>query len=176
MEKTRTRFFFDPVRLGILLFSAAFLLGISGCATGVSKRSLSMVNFRGTFAELQHHPDSFVGKVVLLGGKVIETKSSSGHWEIIVLQLPLGTGNRPLNTDKSAGRFLVRANGFLDPAIYKKGTLLTVVGKIIGREQRLIGGFNYQYPVLALIEAKTWQNLQPPYSNVHFGIGVGAVF
>jgi outer membrane lipoprotein len=160
----------------IFLFSVAFLLGISGCATGVSKRSLSLVNFHGTFSELQNHPDFLIGKVALLGGKVIETKSSSGHSEITVLQVPLGTGNQPLDTDRSAGRFLVRANRFLDPAIYQKGTLLTVVGKIVGSEQRLIGSFNYRYPVLALIDAKAWRNPQPPYSNVHFGIGVGVVF
>lgn len=176
MRKRTERFISDMLTGSIVFLSLVCLLGISGCATGVSKRSLSMVDFHGTFSQLQDHPEFFVGKVVLLGGKVIETKASSGHSEITVLELPLGAGNRPLDTDRSAGRFLVWISRYLDPEIYKGGTFLTVVGKVMGSEQRLVGNYNYRYPVLGLIEAKTWKKLRPPYSNVHIGVGVGAVF
>jgi outer membrane lipoprotein len=112
----------------------------------------------------------------MLGGKIIETQGSEGNSEITVLHLPLKDNERPQDGDKTEGRFLVRTAQFLDPALYEKGTLLTVVGRVSGAESRMIGSFPYLYPALEMIEIKLWPPQQDRRPRLHFGIGVGTSF
>lgn len=149
---------------------------IVGCATGISQQARSQVTYNGSFAELQAAADEHVGEIVILGGKVIETKSYPTFSEITVLQLPLGKRDRPQDGDRSDGRYLVRSEQFLDPAIYRQGSLLTVVGKLSGGEVRSIGEFQYVYPLLEAIEIKQWPQARKTFQGVHFGIGVGTHF
>jgi outer membrane lipoprotein len=164
--------------------SAAFVKGfilvllgmIAGCTAGISEQARSQVTFWGTFPELQAEPERHQGEVVLLGGRIIETLVAEASSEIIVLQLPLNRNNQPLNNDQSQGRFVVRSSQFLDPAVYTKGILLTVVGRVVSSEKRPIGEMDYLYPVLEPIEIKKWslEDLESP--RIHFGIGVGTHF
>ena len=158
-----------------LLGMVCFLL-IAACTKGISKQALSRVTYSGTFSALQEKPDNHVGEVVLLGGKIIETKVSSKYSEIAVLQLPLDGGNRPRIEGQSEGRFLIRSEQLLDPAVYTEGTVITVVGKVVGSEARKVGEYKYDYPVLEPIEIKLWHKDKSGGPGVHFGIGVFKTF
>jgi outer membrane lipoprotein len=125
---------------------------------------------------VQGNPSGHTGAVLLLGGRIIENRALDGSSELVVLQMPLESGDRPLNSDASEGRFLVRSSQFLDPSIYENGRLLTVVGRLVGSESRKIGGFNYVYPVVEVVEIKVWREQTSDWPNVHFGVGIGAVF
>jgi outer membrane lipoprotein len=155
-----------------------FLFGILGillapaCTKGISKQARSRVTYSGTFSELQEKPGKYTGEVVLLGGKIIETRVITEYSEITVLQLPLGGGDRPRLEDKSKGRFLIRSKQLLDPAVYTEGTAITVVGKLIGSEARKVGEYTYRYPVLDPVEIKLWPKDKGGEPSVYFGIGV----
>jgi len=149
---------------------------ILGCAAGISQQARSQVTYNGSFAELQTAADEHMGEIVILGGKVIETKGYPTFSEIAVLQLPLGKRDLPLDGDRSDGRYLVRSEQFLDPAIYRQGSLLTVVGRLSGSEVRSIGEFQYVYPLVEAIEIKRWPQARKTSPAVHFGIGVGTWF
>lgn len=159
------------------------LLGISlvfvtlGCASGVSQQARSQITYQGSFSDLQKAPDEHRGETVMLGGKVLRADASQSASEIAVLQMPLDSSNKPKDTDESEGRFLIRSNQFLDPAIYEQGRPVTVVGRLAGKQARSIGGFEYVYPVVEAIELKAWpwprQRTSP---SLHFGIGVGTWF
>ena len=157
---------------------ALYLCGIlcvllaAGCAKGISKQSRSQVTYSGTFAELQQKPDNYAGEVVLVGGKIIETQVNPDYSEITVLQLPLGGGDRPRIEDQSKGRFLIRSEQLLDPAVYTKGTAITVVGKLIGGQSRKVGEFTYVYPILEPIEIKLWHKDKGGGPAVHFGVNI----
>jgi outer membrane lipoprotein len=125
---------------------------------------------------VQRNPSGHAGEVLLLGGRIIENRAPDGFSELVVLQMPLGGGDRPRNIDASEGRFLVRSSQFLDPSIYENGRLLTVVGRLVGSESRKIGGFDYVYPVIEAVEIKVWREQTSDWPNVYFGVGVGAVF
>ncbi len=149
-----------------------FVLFMAACTKGISKQTRSQVTYSGGFSELQRSPGDYKDEVVLLGGKIIDTKVNATSSEIIVLQLPLGGGNRPQVGDQSTGRFLIRSKQLLDPALYRKGMAITVVGKLVGNETRTIDEFKYNYPVIEPIEVKLWSEDKYGGPSVHFGFGV----
>lgn len=160
------------LKICILVLSTA----LSGCSAGISQQALSQVTYTGSFAELQAQPLRHQNEVVLAGGKIIDTLAGSDATEIIVLQMPLNRRAQPMEKDQSQGRFIVRSSQFFDPAVYAKGSLVTVVGRVISAQARPIGQRNYLYPVLDLVEIRKWTpgDLQSP--RFHFGIGVGTSF
>ncbi|HVO85179.1 MAG TPA: Slp family lipoprotein [Syntrophobacteria bacterium] len=158
--------------LAVLL--AITLLLSTACATGISQQARAQVTYSGNFSVLQERPSAHLGEVVIFGGKILETKASPTFSEITVLQLPLGSSDRPQDGDRSEGRFLLRSVQFLDPAVYRTGLLLTAVGKITGSELRPIGGLDYAYPVVDAIEIKLWPERSPIYPGIQLGVGVGS--
>ena len=62
--------------------------------------------------------------------------------------LQLDFQNRPHSRDKSRGRFLIRADKFMDPEIYKKDRKLTVGGRVAGDSEQPLGDHMYRYPVI----------------------------
>ena len=163
-----------PKRTAVALIFVLFVLP-AACATGVSQKARSQVTYTGSFSGLQTDPDGHVDSVVMLGGKILETKGSPTSSEIAILQLPLGTNHRPRDGDQSEGRFLLHSGKFLDPAIYRDGTLLTVVGRVSGSELRPVGDFDYTYPVVESIEIKLWPKESPTGPGISLGVGVGSV-
>ena len=158
------------------IFSLLFIFIVTGCSPGISQQSLSKVTYMGTFSELQANPDKFVGEIVLLGGRIIETQVTPTSSELTILQMPLDNSSRPVNIDQSEGRFLIRSEQFLDPAIYKKENHLSAVGIIKGSQVRTIGDFNYVYPLMDVIEIKLWSEDAQTYPRIHFGFGIGTTF
>jgi len=130
---------------------------LAGCATGISKQSRSRVTVFEPFLSLQQQPVDFIGETVVFGGKIIVTQPMENTTELTILQLALDDRDRPQDNDRSDGRFLVVSDQFLDPAIYKKGDLITVVGKLVSAEKRLIGEREYRYPKIKAGEIKRWE-------------------
>lgn len=164
------------IRRAGCIFGIFFIMFVTGCATGISQQSRLKVTYTGTFSKLQKTPDVYDGEVVMFGGKILETKVSSTLSELTVLQLAIGNSGRPVNLDQSHGRFLVQSEQLLDPAIYQKGMLLSVVGILKGSRVRAIGGFDYAYPLLEAIEIKLWPKEVQTQPRFHFGFGVGTTF
>jgi len=149
---------------------------MTGCATGISKQARSAVTYHGTFTALQQHPRDFIGETVFFGGKIIAAKSLQKTTELMVLQLALDTRGYPQDNDDSEGRFFVVSDTFLDPAIYKTGHLVTVVGTLISTENRLIGERPYRYPRIKALNIRHWQPGRGMGPRIRFGFGIGASF
>lgn len=152
------------------------VLAFTACGGGISQQARDQVTYTGPFAELQQAPANYRGAMVLLGGKVIETLTKAGATELVVLQLDIGSRDRPLDNDQSQGRFLIRSARFIDPALFPPGTLITVVGRLEGSESRPIGEMPYTYPVIAPAEMKKWPAGLDTSPRFHFGIGIGTRF
>lgn len=154
----------------------SLVLMLTSCAGGISRQARDQITYDGPFADVQRDPARYKGETLLLGGKVIETSTRAGATEMVVLQLEIGTRDRPKDNDQSQGRFLVRSAQFIDPAIFPQGTLITVVGRLQGSETRLIGEMSYTYPVMDIREIKKWSPVSDPSPRFHFGIGIGTHF
>jgi len=160
----------------VYILGIFFMMLVTGCAAGISQQSRAKVTYTGSFSALQKTPDAYKGEVILLGGRIIEAKTSPPLSELHVLKLALGTSDRPVISDQSEGRFIVQTNQFLDPAVYQKDMLLTVVGTLKGSKVLPIGGFEYTYPLVEPIEIKLWPKEIQTQPIIHFGFGVGASF
>jgi outer membrane lipoprotein len=158
------------------LIGIVLLLLLLGCAAGISPKVRSQVTYAGTFSDVQKAPDKYIGKIVIFGGKILNTQASPSASELTVLHLRTDSRDRPKDGDQSEGRYLIQSDQFLDPAIYKKEALLTVVGRITGSEVRAIGAFDYVHPKLKAIEIKLWPEAVRNYPRFHIGIGVGKTF
>ncbi len=84
------------------------------------------------FNTLVQEADKYVGKTVILGGYILETKNLADKTIIEVLQTPLTFRDEPESKDLSEGRFIVSHKGFLDPEVYSKDRKLTVAGTLSG--------------------------------------------
>lgn len=162
------------IRIRTAIVFGVCLWGLTGCASGVSDYSRAMVTYEGPFPELQGAPDQYRGQVAMLGGRIVETTPSAEGTEIMVLQLPLAMMDKPALDKVSEGRFLISTPEFLDPAVYRKLTLITVVGEITGHVEREVGDYPYTLPVLKPIEIKLWpQNEWGGGSGPNVNVGVG---
>lgn len=164
-----------PIRL---LFVLILAFALTGCARQViSRESLLLAERNLAFDAVHENPQSYVGRTLLVGGAVAETANTPEGTELEVVQFPLGSDDRPREQRGSEGRFLARTREFLDPLIYSRGRLVTLVGTVTGTAERRLDGTDYRYPVISIREIYVWRP-EDPYAQpaVHFGIGVGVGF
>lgn len=150
---------------GLILVAA--LAWLHACAPVISPQLLQQVDHELNYHVLAADPEAYKGKMVLLGGTIVNTTPKTGETEIEVVQKDLLSSGEPRLTDKSGGRFLVIVDRFLDPAIYKSGRDLTAAGKVQGSMVRRIGEIDYRYPVIAALELHLWQPWPPPSATFY---------
>jgi len=153
------------------------VLLVAGCGPVISQNVLKDVDRDLPFQEIQRDPDNFKGKTILLGGRIIETAPLPDKTRMMVLQYPLGFRNKPSIDAGSEGRFIVEAQGFLDPVVYSAGRQVTVAGILAGKEVLPLGEINYTYPVVVSRELYLWPIDDPYYlPQFYIGIGIGKTF
>ncbi|RME63717.1 MAG: Slp family lipoprotein [Nitrospirae bacterium] len=143
-----------------------------GCAHVVPKEVRKTVDQDIDIKALFKEPDAYRGKTVMLGGEILQLQNRKDGTYIEVLQRQLSSYGRPIIESKTLGRFMVLSKEFLDPAVFKKGKLLTVVGKVSGTIRGTIGEVEYRYP---LIEATNLYLLERR-SGPSVGVGIGFGF
>jgi outer membrane lipoprotein len=151
------------------VFLFLLILTLPSCAPTISKQVQEQAEASLSFPVLSADPDAYKGKIVILGGVIAQTTAKTGQTELEIVQKPLDSFKVPETTDRSEGRFLVLADQFLDPLIYKKDRKITVAGEVMGSEVRKLDALDYRYPVIKSLELKLW----PPKSStpVFFGVG-----
>ncbi len=155
-------------------------LALIGCAT--APRPL-----QGEFAQVRPVDAARAdGARVRWGGSVISVDPRPGETCFEVLGRELGSSARPRETDSSDGRFLACRTGFYDPAVFKAGRDITVVGALAGSETRKVGEFDYVYPRVRADALYLWpdRNLEwerrraspflwgYPYGYSPYGVGL----
>jgi outer membrane lipoprotein len=142
---------------------------VVGCAPPFPKDLLDKTDRNVSFAALQKEPERFSGKLLMLGGTIVDTKNLKDGTQIEVLQKPLDGEGQPAVTDETGGRFLVVTSQFLDGAIYHRGRSVTIIGEVAGSKLQPLGELEYRYPVLTAKGLHLWA----PYSGPRFSVGVG---
>ena len=131
-------------------------LGLSACAPAISQKLRDEAGIPVPFQDLLVHPETYQGRVVVLGGYILETLNEPRGSVLTVLQTPLDFQDKPKARDLSEGRFLVAADRFLDPEVYAKNLRITVGGRVTGVQELSVGGAIYRYPVIDARELHLW--------------------
>jgi outer membrane lipoprotein len=135
-----------------LIMVLPILLILTGCAHWISEQSRELADRRVIFSHLSETPDAYRGKYVMLGGVVAAVKRGRDGTQLEVIQHNIVSRDLPDVSVPSGGRFLATTPEFLDPERYGPGTLVTLVGKVTGREVHELQGREYFYPVVAITE------------------------
>ena len=154
--------------IGIGLASMHLLLA-GGCAPPFSKDLLTQVDAAVLYADLQREPGRYEGKVVMIGGTIVETRNQREGTQFEIVQKPLESNGRPRATDESGGRFLVLSPKFHDAAVYMRGRPITFIAEVVGQRVQPLGEVSYRYPLLQARETHLWS----PSAGPRFSIGIG---
>jgi len=123
---------------------------------------------------LFQNPYEFAGRIVILGGFIVNTETKDEGSYIEVVQNPLDSMGRPEDRDISSGRFLIFVEGYIDIAIYSAGREITVAGEILGRKVQALGEAEYSYLLIRGEELHLIK--QRKDFPIHFGIGIWKSF
>jgi len=149
------------------------LLLLSACASGPTFETAGVdraLTPRGVAAE----PQPVLGQTVLWGGVILATTNLKDSTQIEVLAYPLDPDERPLHGSDPLGRFILDQAGYLEPANYAQGRLLSVVGTVTGTRAGRVGESDYVYPVISVRQLYLWpRDSGRDRTHVIFGIGVG---
>ncbi len=149
-------------------FVAATLI-FSGCTPVISRQVMDQVDRTLGYRAIAADPTAAKGKMVLLGGTIVQTVPKPGGTELEVVEKELDYWDAPRLTDRSEGRFLVTADRFLDPAVFSPGRDVTVAGEVLEPQTRRLGEIDYRYPVIRAEEMRLWRNGPPTYPYPYGG-------
>ena len=143
------------MRLPIAMLVA---LVLGGCASKVPVAIREPVAGGPSLAQVRSEPAAFIGREVRWGGTIAAVANRPDTTRIEVVARELGGNGRPQESDRSAGRFLLQVEGFLDPAVYSEGREVTARGVLAEPVAGRIGEHPYRFP---LVKARTLY-LWPP--------------
>jgi outer membrane lipoprotein len=155
----------------------AFLLvlGLAACLAGCASPG-------GTSAPGAAPPATTGGppgeRRVEWGGTIIAVSNLRDSTEIEVLAYPLMADGRPDTAAPSSGRFIAVRSGFLEPAEYRPGRLVTVAGPVGGMRQGRVGEAQVSLATVAAESLRVWPagyaGARPvPYGSIGIGFGSG---
>ncbi len=147
-------------------------LGLAGCAAHPRPEAAHIDRHMGLHAVLAH-PRRTRGARVRWGGVVVQDNVGPQHSTLTILAYPLSADGRPRLRAMPEGRFQAVAPGYLDPMLFARGRLVTIVGTVIGTRPGLIGQARYVYPWVQLLASHVWHVYRPPRGHWNFGFGIG---
>jgi len=153
--------------------TALVALCLSGCASHPRPQAL-YIDTRLSPQDVLAHPRATLGVRVRWGGMVIGDTVGPVHSTLIILAYPLNDHGRPRLRQTPLGRFQATAPGYLDPILFARGRLITVVGTVAGTQTGFVGQARYLYPRLRILKTHLWP-LYREQSRPHwsFGLGIG---
>jgi outer membrane lipoprotein len=139
---------------GIILVVLPLLL-LGACASGPAFDT-SQVDRSLTPAVVSAQPQHATGRQVLWGGTILGV-TNLAHSTLVEMQAyPLGYKEKPQTDEAPLGRFLLEQSGFLEPAVYTGGRLLTVTGTITRIDSGKVGKSEQSYPVVEAKQLHLW--------------------
>ena len=133
----------------------------------------SLVDRTVSFRDVLTSPESYQGRVLVLGGEVLKAKRLKDNTQIELLQLPLEDGEEPSrDRQQSQGRFFALHQKFLDPATMVEGTRVTIVGEVSGAKTDRLDDIEYRYPILTVKYLHVWPVQSYGHQQPGFPIGV----
>ncbi len=156
----------------LVLLAAALLLAACSPAP-IYKPTPDTV--RALPLDVAQTPERFTHAPVIWGGRIVKVTNLADRTEVELLAYPLDRSQRPQPDNPAAGRFIAVVPGYLEPLNYPPGRPMTISGRIKGTRASKVGDADYVFPLVSVDDYHLWtaEELRSPWSNVHFGVGVG---
>lgn len=152
----------------LFILLASLLVSCAGTAVFDTSQVDQSLTPNSVIAE----PELSRDRIALWGGTILDTQNLQHSTQIEVLAYPLNSSHRPLLEKPPLGRFIILQQGFLEPASYAQGRLLTVLGSVEENQSGSVGESRYIYPVIYAQQLQLW-SLQKNRSRTNFSVGVG---
>lgn len=136
---------------------SAVMLLLQCCTYAISPEMSARTDKTISFEMIQADPDTFKGKLVLLGGTIAQTSNTVQGTVLEIVQKPLDYWGKPKRTDRTGGRFLVFSPRYLDAMIFAPGREITVAAEVEGTRSKTLEEMEYHYPVVIAREMKLWE-------------------
>jgi outer membrane lipoprotein len=156
----------------MMFVSGLLAMVMAGCAT----KPFNMEGVNQAVTPQQTIDNKSVMNIkVVWGGMIVATRNFKETSQIEMLTFPLNSNGEPLQSAQPQGRFLIRYDGFLEPAQYSSGRFLSALGTVQPSVAGKIGEADYRYPVIKAEQLHLWEQYRESDSNTqfHFGIGIG---
>ena len=160
-------------KLASLVVSLAIVSLLTSCAS-TPDFDMTQVDESLTPQSVAAEPEHSLGKTVLWGGTILNTQNLKEATHVEVLAYPLNTYQRPLLDSKPLGRFIIHHQGYLEPATYAPGRVLSVLGEVGESLTGRVGESTYTYAVIKGERLHLWsKDGDRNQTSFHFGLGVG---
>ena len=159
----------------MLVVSLLIVMVIAGCAQSPVVDQGAEVAAVGPAHVLSE--EGHEGKRVVWGGRIVAIENLADVTEVTVVSYPLDRGDRPRLGSEPGVRFILVESGFLEPVQYAAGRYVTVLGTVSDLEQRAVGEYIREHPVLHAERIHLWPaNPDQWQRRTRFSIGVGVRF
>jgi len=146
----------------VVTLAAVLLVCLAGCTNVIRDEMGKGADSSVTIELLKESPSRYLGKLVMLGGMVAETRNTPDGGQLEIVQFPLADDGYPEKSQVTGGRFLATAPTLLEPLVYLPGTLVTLTGEFKGTRTRPLDEVSYTYPVVSIREIHLWQEDDEP--------------
>jgi outer membrane lipoprotein len=154
---------FSFVLVGII----SVVLALTSCAP-VAREWRDPALRKVTYSMTAENPSAYTGASVLWGGTVLGSRPLPGVMEMTIAQSPLDAQQRPV-ADIIEGNFIARSSKYFNPGGYKNGSVVSVIGTIVGEERRDAGPVKNVYPVVEIKEIHIWVGKIRPSPDLFSG-------
>lgn len=146
----------------ILLISLSLL---TACASDLPREISEQPAVKLGVNDARDNIDRMRGTKVRWGGSIASVENHAAETWMEIVELPLNRYGRPIETDRSGGRFIARIDGFLDPHVYTSGRQITVAGTLEKTVAHAIGDYPYTFPLIKADAYHLWppEAAVPPY-------------
>ncbi|MGR9114452.1 MAG: Slp family lipoprotein [Gammaproteobacteria bacterium] len=151
------------------------VLALQGCSNlpvAIKNPPELDINYKDAIARLT----KYQGMQVRWGGTIIDVENEETFTRIQILYYPLNGNGRPKLSQQTEGRFVLESPKFLDPAIYRKDSEITVAGRLKGEIIRKVGKKTLKLPVISAETLHLWPERYKDecrgyyYSPYYYGI------
>lgn len=143
-------------RFAFLIFTLAALSGCTALPPNIRDAPAGDLQYTEARQDVKIHENV----PVRWGGSIIEVENEENSTWVQILHYPLGSYGRPDLSSSSAGRFVMRTEQFLDPAIYAQGLPITVFGYLNGEAERAVGNKTIKLPIVEGHQFHLWMEYQ----------------
>ncbi|MFK8067433.1 MAG: Slp family lipoprotein [Gammaproteobacteria bacterium] len=153
------------MKKGLLLIVLSL---VSACASNLPVEIETAIQDSPALEDVLQKPQAYIGRQIRWGGSIASIKNKDNETWIEIVARELSGRGRPIDGDKTSGRFIAKVSQFLDPEIYSKGRLVTIYGELAGSQDGKIGDQSYVFPLVNSKTAYLWTEYRDPPQNSYF--------